>query len=36
MDPAMAGKVLFVSENWQWWEDQLDFTAVMDDNEVDE
>jgi hypothetical protein len=32
----MAGKMLFVSENWKWWQDQLDFhKATEDDDEVE-
>jgi hAT family C-terminal dimerisation region len=37
LDPTMAGKMLFVSENWKWWQDQLDFhkKATDDDDEVE-
>jgi hAT family C-terminal dimerisation region len=36
LDPTMAGKMLFVSENWKWWQDQLDFyKATEDDDEVE-
>ena len=27
----MAGKMLFVSENWEWWQEQLDFYKATDD-----
>ena len=29
LDPQMAGKTLFVAENWQWWKDQLDCTEAI-------
>jgi hypothetical protein len=36
LDPTMAGRMLFVSENWKWWQDQLDFhKATEDDDEVE-
>jgi hypothetical protein len=25
LNPDMAGKMLFVSENWKWWQEQLNF-----------
>ena len=28
LDPAMAGKLLCVSENWEWWESELDFDKL--------
>jgi hAT family C-terminal dimerisation region len=35
LDPTMAGKMLFASENWKWWQDQLDFhKTTEDDDEV--
>ena len=31
LDPDLAGKMLFVSENWKWWKDQLDFLKASED-----
>ena len=31
LDPSLAGKMLFVSENWEWWQEQLDFYKATDD-----
>ena len=25
MNPDLAGKMLFVAENWEWWQDKFDF-----------
>ena len=37
LDPNMAGKVLYVSENWKWFENQIDFNeAVAETIELDE
>ena len=35
MDSGLAGKMLFVSENWKWWQGQLDFYKATEDG-VDE
>jgi hypothetical protein len=35
LDPTITGKMHFVSENWKWWQDQLDFhKATEDDDEA--
>jgi len=34
LDPTMAGKMLFVSENWKWWQEQLDFYKAAEDEDV--
>ena len=34
LDPAMAGKMLFVSDNWKWWQEQLGFHQVAEDEDV--
>ena len=28
MDPKLAGKALFVSENWEWFEQQVDLAKI--------
>lgn len=33
MDPKMAGKILFVSTNWKWYEGQLDFYAAVGEDD---
>ena len=35
LDPTLAGKMLFVSENWKWWQDQLDFYKACEDEVVE-
>ena len=35
LDPALAGKMLFVSENWKWWQEQLDFCKACEDEVVE-
>ena len=30
MDPEFAGKVFFVSENWDWFEDQVNLALGVD------
>jgi hypothetical protein len=34
LDPSIAGKMLFVSQNWKWWQDQLDFYEATVDEVV--
>ena len=34
LDSTMAGKMLFVSENWKWWQEQLDFYKATEDEDV--
>ena len=37
LEPEIAGKLLYVSENWKWWENQLDLhTAVEKASEEQE
>ena len=33
-NPTVAGKMLFVSENWKWWQEQLDFYKAAEDEDV--
>jgi len=28
MSPELAGKLLFVSENWKWWKKELNFDQL--------
>jgi hypothetical protein len=28
MDPEFAGKIFFVSENWEWFEEQVDLAQL--------
>jgi hAT family C-terminal dimerisation region len=35
LDPTMAGKMLILSENWKWRQDQLDFHKATEDEEVE-
>jgi len=35
LDPSIAGKMLFVSQNWKWWQDQLDFYEATEDEVVE-
>ena len=30
LDPGLAGKMLFMSENWEWWQDHLDFHVATE------
>ena len=34
MDPMLAGKAFFVSENWDWFEKQVDIAKKLDDIEM--
>ena len=35
LNPSLAGKMLFVSESWKWWQDQLDFCKACEDEVVE-
>lgn len=35
LNPTMAGKMLFVSENWKWWQEQLDFYKAAEEDVVE-
>jgi hypothetical protein len=28
LSPELAGKLLFVSENWDWWKNELNFDEL--------
>ena len=37
LNPALAGKLLFVSDNWDWWIDELNYDKIASEvEEVDE
>jgi len=40
LDPKMAGKLLFVSENWNWCANKMDMNEIVDgvdsEDEIDE
>ena len=34
LNPTLAGKMLFVSDNWKWWQERLDFYKAAEDEDV--
>jgi len=40
LDPKVAGKLLFVSKNWNWHTNKMDMNEIVDgvdsENEIDE
>ena len=34
LDAELASKMLFVPENWEWWEQKLDFLKLVEDEDA--